>query len=1567
MQPSQHLRRWWHRVTTGHRALRPTGRRARPRFELLEDRAVPSASLFGDTPTWSDQGPGPIRNNTLTAAAPDNRVAGAIETFVTQATPGSPDGDFVVYAGTVNGGVWRCNNIDAASPANVHWTPLTDRTPSLGVSSLALDPTDASGNTLYVGTGSLSSVGRGAGGPPAGILVTHDGGSSWSVVGQHDLAGKDVLSLVVLPPAAPSASAPRALVVAAYDGAGGGGLLRSQDGGQTFQPVNEVGGGALTGDATDVVVDPDNNHVLYAALPARGIFRSIDGGATWSSIGDGIAGISQPHAGIKLAVHGGGPQPVLYAGLLDAASNLTGVYRAMVPDTGEPSWAAVGAAPVPPVQTLDVRQFTLAADPRDANVVYVGGYAGILYSADSANNAWTLLYVPIGQPSPNQPHGDVRHLGFLTNDALLESDDGGLFGMNSINRPMNPAVTPWVALSGDLGDTELYRVAYDTQNGLVLGAAQDNATAVQAATNRRAWDTLPGAGGDGSFVAVDNRGPAAVYYYQSDGIGGFDRDVAGSPAGPQAVQLASSLGGPQFSGLNPADQALAQTAAPFPFVLNRVNSGRMLIANAGVYESRVGPSGNPILTGDVIDNVTPAGMTGNVSALAYGAPEDPNFAIVGTNSGQLFVRTGSGPTFVPLNVPWGVGTSALAIVLAPDDFRTLYVLDSSGHVRKGVFATLGNTASATWTDLTGNLGQVCTRPFALEVYDPTPGGQLGDEVPLVGGFGGVFRRLPDAPDPGWTRFGFGLPDAQVEDLHYIPPVTLANGKPGGDLLLVGTLGRGAWTVPDAGANLTSAGASVEVDGDDNGRTNDRIILRLDPADPSRIQVLVNDQLQFEEYYTLLSDITIDGGTGWDTILVEDVPAGVPVTVIEGGVGSKVDVGKDGSVRGIKDTLTIETSLSTNSVHIHASADHSPGTVTLDRATDPDGDPVGRITGLAPGTIQYQVRDTRDVTIEAPDATTFNVLSTQVPVTIDVQGSDAVNVGDDAHSLDGLHADLTVDGQESSAASLQIDDQTAAQGHTYTVDAGQVTRLGGPTIHYSAIGSLVVTGSGHVNTFNVQATPAGTPVRVNGGAGTGNVNVGTDDRPSLDGIQGALALDAPGCVLRINDQGSGAGYVYTITAAQVSRPGSAPITYYAGAPLVVSGAARSDTPDTYNVQSTAALTPLSINDTAGNSTVNVGGVAPAGSLNALGGTVTVTVPNGLLNVNDQLTTAGQTYDVTAATVTRHGSPDIVYLSAGKVVVHGAQGGNAFNVTGTHAGTPVEIDDGPGAGTITVGTAGTKPRLDLLAADLTVQAPGDVLTINDQGAATGHTYDVAADSVHRDHSATIHYPAADTVVVNGSKAGGDVFHVTGTHVGTPVTINDGPGGAVDVGDPGSGLVSISGILTVHGGGTTAVTLNDKPRSGGSYTLTTGSVTSDVAAAVDFSGLSSLVLDGAAAGAADVFTLASKPPAATAVYLVGGPGHNLLRGDNAVNTWHLTGINAGRVGNVHFRNIQNLHGGTLDDTFQFSDGGGVTGMIDGEGGINTLDYTLYTHPVVVNLARHQATGTGGVVHFQKVLRHG
>ena len=189
---------------------------------------------------------------------------------------------FVAFA---SGGLWRTDNRGGS------WTPLFDHESSMTLGAIAVG--DASGEVLWAGTGEANSSRTTYAG--TGVFKSTDGGKTWRNTGLAD--AHHVGKLLV------DASNPDVVFAAAmgplYTDGGERGLYRSTDGGKSWAKV--LGGTGRTG-AIDVVQDPKDPKLLWAALwerdrkpwnflesgPGSGIFRSRDGGATWTRLAGGF-------------------------------------------------------------------------------------------------------------------------------------------------------------------------------------------------------------------------------------------------------------------------------------------------------------------------------------------------------------------------------------------------------------------------------------------------------------------------------------------------------------------------------------------------------------------------------------------------------------------------------------------------------------------------------------------------------------------------------------------------------------------------------------------------------------------------------------------------------------------------------------------------------------------------------------------------------------------------------------------------------------------------------------------------------------------------------------------------------------------------------------------------------------------------------------------------------------------------------------------------------------------------------------------------------------------------------
>jgi hypothetical protein len=167
----------------GYAAARALASRYNDRriVEALESRTLLSISGI---PDWVEQGPGPILNT-----ADQTEAVGAMDAIAIHPTNAN-----VMYAGSVNGGVWKTTNANASSP---NWVPLTDQFPGTSISDIAFDPLDSSGNTVWAANGAYSNMYENA--PLRGLLRTTDAGSHWTEVGVSTFSGHSIRTVLPTP------------------------------------------------------------------------------------------------------------------------------------------------------------------------------------------------------------------------------------------------------------------------------------------------------------------------------------------------------------------------------------------------------------------------------------------------------------------------------------------------------------------------------------------------------------------------------------------------------------------------------------------------------------------------------------------------------------------------------------------------------------------------------------------------------------------------------------------------------------------------------------------------------------------------------------------------------------------------------------------------------------------------------------------------------------------------------------------------------------------------------------------------------------------------------------------------------------------------------------------------------------------------------------------------------------------------------------------------------------------------------------------------------------------------
>ncbi len=763
---------------------------------------LPAAAAQPAAGVWVIEGPGPNTEGQVEGIE-NGEVVGAIHTVA--AHPHAPNKLFV---GAVNGGVWATNN---ATSQNIQWTRLTDDQASNSIGALEFDPTDPSSKTLVAGIGRFSSFSS-TGGARTGLLRTTDGGTTWTALnGGGILFDKNISGV----------AARGNVIVASVNTAvpnttANIGIWRSTDTGATFTRISN-GNGAATGLPVgitfDLVGDPNRPNRLFTSVifanlggGQNGIYRSDDTGATWTKVSNAAIDallISGGTSNVEFAV---GRHNNVYAAIVNSG-RLARVFRS---GDGGATWTAMELPLTNDGVPTGIHpgaqggiHMAIVADPTDANIVYVSGdrqplmnelaggpfffpnslgaedFTGRIFRGDAskpAGSQWVhithsnALGAPGGGTASNTaPHADSREMTFDAAGNLIETDDGGIY------KRTNPRSNAgdWFTMIGDLQTAEIHSVSYDSTSNIVFGGAQDTGVPMQNIPSDLTWFSLLTADG-GDTAAFDNLAPGvSVRYSSNQFLGNFNRTF---------WDTASNFLGFAFPNLTVVSGAPIQEQFYTPIATNAVDGDRIVFsATNSVYES--------FDQGDTLIEIAPAGLrpTGNgVDPVAYGAADNADALYVGATD-RVFIRTTAGsPLTLSVTFPGrGTGATVTDIALHPDHANTAVVTNTVA-----VFRT--TNAGATWTNITGNIQALVPLTLRSVAYVTNP---AGDAV-IVGTTNGVYYATEAGGFTNWQRFGAGLPTVPVFDLDY---------DSADDVLIAGTMGRGAWKLLNVSSLIQAGG------------------------------------------------------------------------------------------------------------------------------------------------------------------------------------------------------------------------------------------------------------------------------------------------------------------------------------------------------------------------------------------------------------------------------------------------------------------------------------------------------------------------------------------------------------------------------------------------------------------------------------------------------------------------------------------------------------------------------------------------------------------------------------------
>ncbi|HEY7980890.1 MAG TPA: hypothetical protein VID19_05350 [Candidatus Eremiobacteraceae bacterium] len=397
------------------------------------------------------------------------------------------------YLGASGGGVWKTTN------GGVTWSPLWDRQRVQSIGAIAISPKDS--KVVWVGSGEANPRNDVMAGD--GVYVTRDGGATWKNVG---LAKTRHIARILIDPR----NADHVIVGALgdpFNDSKDRGVYVTDDGGKTWRNTLYVG---PQSGVSDMAMDPRDPDVLYAGIwqfrrlpwtftsggPLDGLYRSGNGGKTWSKISGGgfPAGALLGRIGLAIAPS---DNKRVYA-LIQTAHG----YLWRSDDSGA-HWRLMNSSTL-----IDQRPFYfshIAVDPANANKVWSISEA-ISTSSDGGKTFKKI-------PGANGLHPDNHAIWIAPDDGkrVMIGDDGGyiltLDGGQNWSFPRNLAIGQAYHVAAD--DQMPYGICAGYQdNGSFCGPS--NSLDPDGILNGKWIDVL---GGDGMWSVPD---PSDSNYVWSD-------------------------------------------------------------------------------------------------------------------------------------------------------------------------------------------------------------------------------------------------------------------------------------------------------------------------------------------------------------------------------------------------------------------------------------------------------------------------------------------------------------------------------------------------------------------------------------------------------------------------------------------------------------------------------------------------------------------------------------------------------------------------------------------------------------------------------------------------------------------------------------------------------------------------------------------------------------------------------------------------------------------------------------------------------------------------------------------
>ena len=666
----------------------------------------------------------------------------------------------VIYIAAATGGVWK------STSGGVDWEPILD---DAGVGSMGdVTVAPSASNIVWVGTGEPNNMRSSSYGD--GVYKSVDGGATFEHMG---LRTSQHVGRIIIHPENPDIVYVAA--VGALWGPGGDrGVFKTTDGGVTWEPVLTID--QHTG-VTDLAMDPTDPDVLYASAlqrerraysyigggPGSGIYKTVDGGATWNKLSNGLPTSDMGRIGLDISLSHPG---TVYA-VIEGSEQ--GVYRT---DNGGRGWRKMSDIASIPWYFGQIR-----VDPQDPEVVYHLGVP-LQRSTDGGAN-WERI--------ARTTHVDHHSMWINPEDPshILLGNDGGFYVSHDRGDTWD--------FSPNLPVSQFYAVGLDMQEPFfgIYGGLQDNSTWGGPSRTRNSMgignaDWIRMAGGDGFFTAIDPTDHNIAFVESQNGnISRYNRRTGERKSirpRPERGEDSYRFNWSAPIQISPFDPATVYFAGNHVFKsTNRGDSWEVLGEDLTREIDRDSlPMMGSVPARNAVSRHQGTAVFSNISTMHVSSLR-PGHIATGTDDGTISVTTDDGQTWrKTTDLPGVPDTTYVSRVRwSAHDEATLYAtLDGHRSNDFHPYVLKSTDMGESWTSIAGDLpdfGNV--RAFAEHHEDPNllfVGTEVRPFVSLNGG-------------ESWVPLENGIPPSPVHDLKI---------HPRDDALVVATHGRGFFVIDD---------------------------------------------------------------------------------------------------------------------------------------------------------------------------------------------------------------------------------------------------------------------------------------------------------------------------------------------------------------------------------------------------------------------------------------------------------------------------------------------------------------------------------------------------------------------------------------------------------------------------------------------------------------------------------------------------------------------------------------------------------------------------------------------------